>query len=56
MLASYSMHKNTLTIYHKKTRDRQKPSTDFVLANTGYLVRRFSDSLNIRPLFWRGGL
>lgn len=56
MLARCSIHRNTLTIYHKKTLDRQKPSTDFVLANTGYLVRRFSDSLNIRPLFRRGSL
>lgn len=57
MLARCSMHRNTLTIYHKKKPlDRQKPSTDFVLANTGYLVRRFSDSLNIRPLFRRGSL
>lgn len=58
MLARCSMHRNTLTVYHKKkkTLDRQKPATDFVLANTGYLVRRFSDSLNIRPLFRRGSL
>lgn len=56
MLARCSIHRNTSTIYHKKTLDRQKPSTDFVLANTGYLVRRFSDSLNIRPLFRRGSL
>lgn len=60
MLARYNIHRNTLTIHHKKTpqnsRLPKKPSTDFVLANAGYLVQRFSDSLNIKPLFWRGSL
>lgn len=58
MLARCSMHRNTLTIYQQKNKlsTAKKPSTDFGLANTGYLVRRFSDSLNIRPLFRRGSL
>lgn len=49
MLARYNIHRNTLTIHHKKKLETaKKPSTEFVLANAGYLVRRFTDSLNIK--------